>query len=104
MNEYSLIISKKAYADLYDIYSHIARDLNEPMTAANYHKAIVDALTTLCSFPMRHKLIDDEPYHTQGVRMLRIKSFTAFYIVDDDKKSVSVIRVIYSRRDWQNIL
>ena len=27
-----------------------------------------------------------------------------FFIIDEDKKTVNVIRFLYGRRDWKNIL
>ena len=40
-----------------------------------------------------------EPMRSQGVRVLGVRNFNVFYTVDKSARRVSVIRVIYNRRN-----
>ncbi|MBB6479860.1 plasmid stabilization system protein ParE [Spirochaeta isovalerica] len=54
--------------------------------------------------PKRFNLLKDEMLSRNGIRKMAIDNYLAFYIVDDNKKIVSIIRVLYSRRDWEEII
>lgn len=61
-------------------------------------------INDLSSMPKRHSVLADDPYHTLGVRKFSIKNYTAFYIVNDDDRTVHIVRILYNRREWQNFL
>ena len=104
LEQYKLIVRHIALEDLREIYTHISRDLNETMAAERIHRAIIEAVSGLSSMPLHHPLIADEPYRTAGYRILLVKSYIIFYIVDQNNKRVHIVRVLYNRRDWQNLL
>ena len=43
--------------------------------------------------------MDDEPWHSRGVRRLLVKNFYVYYRIDEPRKRVSVMNVIFARRD-----
>lgn len=104
MEQYKVIVQRIAIADMREIYSHISRDLNEPLAAERIHRAIVEAVKGLSVFPLRLQLIQDEPYRTAGYRMLPVKNYIIFYVADQDAETIHIVRILYHRRDWQNIL
>ena len=38
------------------------------------------------------------------IRSIPVKNYLIFYLIDDATKTVNVLRVLYSRRDWTNLL
>ena len=46
----------------------------------------------------------DEYLTEKGLRFAIIKNYLMFFIVDEENKIVTVIRFLYRRRDWKNIL
>jgi hypothetical protein len=40
----------------------------------------------------------------KGFRWLGIKNYMMFYIVDEKREKIYLIRFLYGRRDWMNIL
>lgn len=104
MITYNVVIEPKAQDDLFSIVDYISQILHEPVVAANIYRTIKEHTSLLSDMPKRHKLIDIEPYCTMGVRTLLVKNYTVYYIVDDDKRTVHIIRVLYNRREWQDIL
>jgi len=39
-----------------------------------------------------------------GVRFMPVESYNAFYIIDEEKSVVHILRILYNRKEWQNIL
>jgi len=39
-----------------------------------------------------------------GVRKLFVENYIVFYIVDEDKREVHILRILYNRREWQTLL
>lgn len=46
----------------------------------------------------------EEPWLSQGVRFLPVKSYLVFYTVNFSKETVSVVRIMYAGRDIRNQL
>jgi len=53
--------------------------------------------------PSRHSVVQEQPYAAMGVRKLLVENYIAFYI-DEEKYEVHILRILYNRREWQNIL
>ena len=54
--------------------------------------------------PFRNALVLDERLAYQGIRRILIDNYIVFYVVNDEKKIVTVVRILYNRRDWINLL
>jgi len=39
-----------------------------------------------------------------GYRLIKVKNYMIFYIISDDDKHIKVIRFLYAKRNWMNIL
>ena len=65
---------------------------------------MIDAIYTLEDMPLRIKLVNDDRLAGKGIRGLEIESYTAFFRVNDSPKTVEIIRVLYSRREWKALL
>lgn len=51
------------------------------------------------SFPHRITLVNDEPWHSKGIRRLPVKNFFIYFWIDEDNMKVQITAVIYSKRD-----
>ena len=49
--------------------------------------------------PKNKKLVDDEPWHSRGIRIFLVKNFFVYYRIDEEHKKVFILNVIYARRD-----
>ena len=104
MDVYRVNITEPAENDLRDIARYISSQLNAPTTALNMVQTIKEAIATLKTSPFAHPLVRDERLAAIGYRPLLIKNYIAFYIVHKKEKVVDVDRILYGRRDWQNLL
>ena len=53
---------------------------------------------------LRYKPVDDEPWHSRGIRRIMANNFFVYYRIDEDRKQVFVLNVIYARRDQLRML
>ena len=91
--------SAEARQDLRDIYEYIAYELLVPETAARQAERIMKAARSLEQIPMRYRLYEGEPWHSQGLRVLPVDNYLVFYLPDETNATVSIIRIMYGGRD-----
>lgn len=94
-----VIYSARARQDLRNIYEYISYDLLVPETATRQTRRIMKEIRSLDEMPMRHRLYDDEPWHSQGVRFFPVDNYLVFYLPDETKNTVYIVRIIYSGRE-----
>ena len=104
MNKYTVTVGSDAINDLRDIHSYIAFSLQEKQTAENQLNRIRKAIRELDTFPLRHKLVEWEPWASKNVRQFPVDNYIIFYIVDEGKSTVSVLRIFYGGRDIEHII
>lgn len=88
-----------ALGDLKGAVTYIAQDLGSPQAAGELAQKIVDAGEILSSMPYRKRV-----YHAAGplaheYRALCVDNYLMFYWVDEERRIVTIARVIYRRTD-----
>ena len=91
--------SAEARQDLRDIYEYIVYELLVSETAAGQTERIMKAIRSLEQMPMRHRLYEEEPWHSQGLRVLPADNYLVFYLPDENSATVNIIRIMYGGRD-----
>lgn len=102
--KYSIVLSKFAFADLDAIYSYIAHDLRSVENAEAQISRIETEITSLTQMPERYRQYEKEPWCSRGVRIVPVNNYCILYIPDHTKKTVTVLRVVYGRRNLDTIL
>ena len=97
-----LQLSPLAKGDLHEIRSYIADELQNPSAAVNVITRITKKLRSLIDFPNMGAALSSVVDIETDYRFIVSGNYTAFYRYDD--KTLSVIRVLYSRRDFMKIL
>ncbi len=104
MDSYKIIITPDAEEDLVELRNYIADVLLARDTARNYIRTIRKEIGSLSELSARYKPIDDEPWHSRGIRRIMANNFFVYYRIDEDRKQVFVLNVIYARRDQLRML
>lgn len=104
MNKYRIEITKPAENDLSKKGMYIAKELLEPSIAETTINKISGAILTLEEFPYQNALVAEERLGKQGIRKIIIDNYIAFYMVEENHKIVTVIRILYGKRNWMNLL
>lgn len=101
---YKVVITDTAHADLQNAALYIANTLNNKAAANRLLDAADKELSSLADSPERNSLVRDFFLAENGIRMQTIKKYLAFYAIRNETNSVTVLRIIHSRRDWAAIL
>ena len=96
--------SDNAKQDLKGIYTYIKKVLCVPDTAKNQAKRIKNAADSLIHMPMRHRLLDYEPWRSRGVRAMVVDGYIVIYHPNERSHIVSIIRILHGRRDIKSHL
>lgn len=104
MDSYKIIIMPDAEEDLVELRNYIADVLLARDTARNYIRTIRKEIGSLSELPARYKPVDDEPWHSRGVRRIIVNNFFVYYRIDEGHKRVYILNVIYARRDQLRVL
>jgi len=95
---------RPAQEEMRETYRYIAEELNNPVAAQRRLSLIDEAIQSLKENPGRIALVRDEYLAAKGYRMIVVKNHLVFFIVREKEKAVSVMRVLYGRRDWMRLL
>ncbi|WP_035287916.1 type II toxin-antitoxin system RelE/ParE family toxin [Clostridium sp. KNHs214] len=104
MSMYDIQITEPAEKNLYEIGAYISKELLEPETAKKVISKIAKGINPLEGIPLRNALVDDDRLAYKGIRKIMVDNYIVFYIVTEESKTVTIIRILYSRRDWINLL
>jgi len=98
---YRLQYSYAASLDLRAIYDYIAAE--QPSAAVRYLGELEQAVLRLREFPaLGHESRYPELY-SHGIRVLVHDKHLIFYTVDQKTKTVTVLRVLHSSRDYVHL-
>lgn len=96
---YRIEISKRARLDVEEIYEYIAFTLMAQESALKQLDRLERSIRQLNQMPRRFRVYDTEPWRSRGLRTMTVDKFVVLYVPDDEKKTVTVIRVLYGGRD-----
>jgi len=102
--KYKSDITKPAELDIAEAVRYIAIELRNLTAANNLLDDIEKAVESLNKMPKRYPLVKDEFLASLGFRFMPVNNYLVFYIVRDEKKTVTVERVLHSRRNWSYML
>ena len=99
MDEYKVKVTRQAKEHLALIREYIATKLKEPIVAKRTLELLKSEMMSLQTMPYRVKCIDEQPWGELGFRKIRVKNYYVYFLVDENRKEVQILAVIYVRRD-----
>ena len=99
MDEYKVKVTRQAKEHLALIREYIATELKEPIIAKRILELLKSEMMSLQTMPYRVKLIGEQPWCELGFRRIRVKNYYVYFCVDESRKEVQILAVIYVRRD-----
>ena len=99
MDAYRIILTPDAEEDMRELRSYIADVLSARNTALAYVQAVRKEIRSLSEMPARYRSVDEEPWHSRGIRRLIVKNSYVYYRIDEAAKKVLILNVVYARRD-----
>ncbi len=104
MKRYKVFMTQPAANDLQGISDYIANELREPAIAKKLVGKIKEAVMSLAELSTRHALVVDEKLAVQGIRKFMVDNHIVFYVVSEKDATVTVVRILYGRRDWISLM
>ena len=101
---YTLLPSLLFDNDIDSVYQYISENLEAPRAAENLMKELKAKLNYLKENPFARSFVQDEFLANIGFRPIKVKNYVIFYIIDKKKNEINLIRFLYNKRDWKNIL
>lgn len=99
-----VVFTEPAEYDLLDIEHYIFVNLCNSHAAQRISDGILNVASGLAEYPEGHPLVSDELLRRVGLRMTHFDNYNIFYYYDLENDMVYIIRILYNKADWQNIL
>lgn len=99
MDTYLVNITQFAEEQLRDIRNYIVNELHAPDSANRVLDYLEKEFNTLSQLPQRIVLVDEEPWHSEGIHKMVVKNFIAYFWIDEAKMIVHITAVVYKKRD-----
>ena len=96
---YEVEVSEQADSDLRGIFEYIAFELQSPENASRQLDHLEEQILSLDTMPERYRKYEKEPWKSRGLHVLPVDNYVVLYISDSNKKVVTILRVMYTRRD-----
>lgn len=87
-----------------DIARYISRELNNPVAADRLALELIEAGDSIPAFPYANPAYIPIRPLKHEYRKLLVENYLMLYWVDEEKKRVTVARVIYAKRDYELLL
>lgn len=104
MGSYKIKITRQAGEHLTLIREYIATELKAPGIAKKVLELLKSEMYSLEAMPHRIKCIDEKPWQGLGFRKIRVKNYYIYFWIDENRKEVQIIAVIYVKMDQVNQL
>jgi len=102
--KYSYHFAPKAFDDLEAALQYIERELSNPKAASDLAAKIFCGVEYPREFPDSGVKVDN-PYITdQSLRRFFADNYVVFYKAEHDAKAIIVVRIVYGRRNIDEIL
>ena len=101
---YELAYLPIARQDTVEIVRYISRELQNPSAAERLAAELIEAGEGLSRFPYANPVYLPVRPLKHEYRKLPVRNYLMFYRVDEEKKQVTVMRVIYAKRNYGGML
>ncbi len=104
MSTAKVFITEPAEHDINEIEYYIGVKLCNESAARNTIDGIINVIFELKDFPLKHARIHDSLLAALGIRLAWYNNYNIFYVYDEHKNDVHVLRVLSDRMDWRKAL
>lgn len=101
---YNLEYLPAARQDMVEIVRYISIELGNPAAADRLAAELIEAGERIPKFPYANPAYTPIRPLKREYRKLLAENYFMFYWVDEDKKLITVARVIYARREYEPLL
>lgn len=100
---YSVLVADEAIDDIFEAVRYISTELCNPDAAQKLYYDLNREVKSMGNFPLKFSA-SGFLYRGYIIHKKAYSSYLIFYIVDNEKQEIYVLRVIKDLMNWQNIL
>ncbi|MBE5846093.1 MAG: type II toxin-antitoxin system RelE/ParE family toxin [Lachnospiraceae bacterium] len=93
----SYYLTETAEADVDEAFAYISIDLSNPEAASDFADELEGKLEELCKAPRTGRPVENDYLKRSDVRRILVGNYVAYYLVDEEKKAIIVLRVVYGK-------
>ena len=101
---YKLEFLPIAKDDMLEEVRYIANELKSLIAAQNLADDFINAAERLCEFPYANNVFSPIKPLDKEYRRTIVNNYLMFYTVGEETKTVTIMRVIYAKRDINSLL
>ena len=101
---YNLEYLPVARQDMVEIVRYISRELNNPAAADRLAAELIEGGDSIPSFLYAYPAYTSIRPLKHEYRKLQVQNYFMFYWVNEEKKLITVARVVYAKRDLERLL
>lgn len=101
--KYKVIVQPPALEDIQNIYDYIAYEKKSIINAEAQVSRIQEEILKLDTMPDSYHSYPEEPWKSRGLRFFNVDNYLIFYIPNEKKHKVNVLRVIYGKMNLSKI-
>jgi len=102
--KFSIYITEPAKIDIRNTINYIGIVLKNTTAADRLLTKVESNIFSLSLMPYRCALAADPVLALEKIRYLIIENYYAFYQIDKPIQTVHILRFLYEKSDWKNIL
>ena len=102
--EYQYQLTDRAMRDVRETVGYLRSELNNEKAAGRWMDAIEKSLAQLCLFPESGAAIFEEYLPDRNIRKKVKENYVLYYQILREQRIIRVLRVVYGRRDQENIV
>ena len=102
--KYNYVLTESAEADVDEAFDYIADELVNPDAASAFADELEEKLEEICKTPKAGRPVHNPYLKRDDVRRVLVKNYIAYYLINEEKANIVVLRVVYNRRDQDKIL
>lgn len=98
-------MTESADKDLEEIADYIAIKLSNPKSATELLDEFLEKKKLLVKSPLMYPLCSNLRLQEEGYHMFLFKNnFIALYLINEDNKIVTIMRIFYAKRDYEKLI
>lgn len=99
--KFKLIFSRHFVEDLDNAFEYICKVLDSPLAAKKLMSKIDKSILRTIETPFIYPLCP-QPLNGFGLRKIVVDKYIVVYSVDEDKKTVNMLRMFYGKQNYTN--
>lgn len=103
-NRYIIRLTPIAEQDIQEISDYIAFELKNELAAIDFLEKLEYQILRLEESPLSCELVNDKLLRLKKYRKLLVNNYIVFYVVDEKKLEVDIVRVLYALRSYMDLL